>query len=118
MLTKATKANKESDRHPAPAHTPIPDDWTEMSNVETAPKYPVAPIRRSDARLKHMHSEQWSITPTVVQKLSGSNANRVKEYLETPPKVEQRLKKYNQDYGWLSAEQGEGSPTRVSEVAC
>ena len=26
------------------------------------------------------HSEQWSITPTVVQKLSGSNANRVKDY--------------------------------------
>jgi len=44
------------------------------------------------------HTEQWSITPTVVQKLSGSNANRVKDYLETPRgraeirEIQQRLR--------------------------
>ena len=46
------------------------------------------------------HSEQWSITPTVVQKLLSSNVNRVKEYLERHLKVEQSLEKYNKDYGY------------------
>ena len=39
------------------------------------------------------HSEQWLITPTAVQKLLSSNANRVKEYLERHLKVEQSLEK-------------------------
>ena len=119
---KATKANKESDRHQAPAsapvHTPIPDDWTEMSNAELngsqIPGSADEKIRRSIEALYEYnegrsHSEQWSITPTVVQKLSGSNANRVKEYLERHPKVEQRLKKYNKDYGYQQ-NRGKGHP--------
>lgn len=115
---KATKAVKESDRPLAPAHTPIPDDWTEMSNGELngsqIPGSADEKIRRSIEALYEYnegrsHSEQWSITPTVVQKLSGSNANRVKEYLEKHPKVEQRLKKYNQDYGYQQ-NRGKGHP--------
>ena len=112
------KAAKSSDRPPAPAHTPIPDDWTEMSNGELngsqIPGSADEKIRRSIEALYEYnegrsHSEQWSITPTVVQKLSGSNANRVKEYLERHPKVEQRLKKYNQDYGYQQ-NRGKGHP--------
>ena len=115
---KATKAVKESDRHQAPVHTPIPDDWTEMSNEELngsqIPGSADEKIRRSIEALYEYnegrsHSEQWSITPTVVQKLSGSNANRVKEYLERHPEVEQRLKKYNQDYGYQQ-NRGKGHP--------
>ena len=61
-----------------PAHIPIPDDYNEG----------------------RLHSEQWSTTSTVVQKLSGSNANRVKDYLARHPKVERQLEQYNQDYGY------------------
>ena len=121
-----SKAVKSSDRHQTPAHTPIPDDWTEMSNAELngsqIPGSADEKIRRSIEALYEYnegrcsygaapptHSEQWSITPTVVQKLSGSNANRVKEYLERHPEVEQRLKKYNQDYGYQQ-NRGKGHP--------
>ena len=113
-----SKAVKSSDRHQTPAHTPIPDDWTEMSNGELngsqIPGSADEKVRRSIEALYEYnegrsHSEQWSITPTVVQKLSGSNANRVKEYLERHPKVEQRLKKYNQDYGYQQ-NRGKGHP--------
>ena len=123
---QTSKAAKSSDRPLAPAHTPIPDDWTEMSNEELngsqIPGSADEKIRRSIEALYEYnegryscgeasptHSEQWSITPTVVQKLSGSNANRVKEYLERHPKVEQRLKKYNKDYGYQQ-NRGKGHP--------
>ena len=115
---QTSKAAKSSDRHQTPAHTPIPDDWTEMSNGELngsqIPGSADEKVRRSIEALYEYnegrsHSEQWSITPTVVQKLSGSNANRVKEYLERHPKVEQRLKKYNQDYGYQQ-NRGKGHP--------
>ena len=123
---KSVKSVKSSDspterlrqRPQAPAHTPIPDDWTEMSNGELngsqIPGSADEKVRRSIEALYEYnegrsHSEQWSITPTVVQKLSGSNANRVKEYLERHPKVEQRLKKYNQDYGYQQ-NRGKGHP--------
>ena len=105
-------------RPPAPAHTPIPDDWTEMSNAalngSQIPGSADEKIRRSIEALHEYnegrsHSEQWSITPTVVQKLSGSNANRVKEYLARHPKVEQSLKKYNRDYGYQQ-NRGKGHP--------
>ena len=117
-LRQRHKAPKESDRHQTPAHTPIPDDWTEMSNAELngsqIPGSADEKVRRSIEALYEYnegrsHSEQWSITPTVVQKLSGSNANRVKEYLERHSKVEQRLKKYNQDYGYQQ-NRGKGHP--------
>ena len=112
------KAFKQSDRHQAPAHTPIPDDWTEMSNAELngsqIPGSADEKIRRSIEALYEYnegrsHPEQWSITPTVVQKLSGSNANRVKDYLSRHPKVEQRLEQYNQDYGYQQ-NRGKGHP--------
>ena len=131
---KATKANdhttaktaKESDtpsewlrqRLEAPARTSIPDDWTEMSNGELngsqIPGSADEKIRRSiealyDYNEGRSHTEQWSITPTVVQKLSGSNANRVKDYLERHPKVERRLEKYNRDYGYQQ-NRGKGHP--------
>ena len=105
-------------RNQAPAHTPIPDDWTAMGNAELngsqIPGSADEKIRRSvqalyDYNEGRSHSEQWSITPTVVQKLSGSNANRVKDYLARHPKVEQRLEKYNQDYGYQQ-NRGKGHP--------
>ena len=115
---QTSKAAKSSDLPLAPAHTPIPDDWTEMSNGELngsqIPGSADEKVRRSIEALYEYNegrssSEQWSITSTVVQKLSGSNANRVKEYLERHPKVEQRLKKYNQDYGYQQ-NRGKGHP--------
>ena len=71
-------------------------------------------IRRSiealyDYNEGQSHSEQWSITSTVVQKLSGSNANRVKDYLARHPKVERQLEQYNQDYGYQQ-NRGKGHP--------
>ena len=105
-------------RHQAPVHTPIPDDWTEMSNGELngsqIPGSADEKIRRSIEALYEYnegrsHSEQWSITPTVVQKLSGSNTNRVKDYLERHSKVEQRLERYNRDYGYQQ-NRGKGHP--------
>ena len=53
--------------------------------------------------------EQWSITPTVIQKLSGSNANRVKSYLLSHSEVAKRLEKYNKDYGYQQ-NRGKGNP--------
>ena len=124
--TKVAKTVKESDtpsewlrqRLEAPARTPIPDDWTEMSNTELngsqIPGSADEKIRRSIEALYEYnegrsHPEQWSITPTVVQKLSGSNANRVKDYLERHSKVEQRLERYNRDYGYQQ-NRGKGHP--------
>ena len=71
-------------------------------------------IRRSaqalyDYNEGRSHSEQWSITSTVVQKLSGSNANRDKEYLARHLKVERQLEQYNQDYGYQQ-NRGKGHP--------
>ena len=131
---KAAKAVKESDtpaerlrqRPPAPARTPIPADWTTMSNGELngsqIPGSADEKIRRSIEALYEYnegrfscgeasptHTEQWSITPTVVQKLSGSNANRVKDYLERHAKIEQRLEQYNRDYGYQQ-NRGKGHP--------
>ena len=116
--TKVAKTVKESDRLEAPARTPIPDDWTEMSNGELngsqIPGSADEKIRRSIEALYEYNegrspSEQWSITPTVVQKLSGSNANRVKDYLERHSEVERRLAQYNQDYGYQQ-NRGKGHP--------
>ena len=117
-------AAKASDQKPSnspskePAHTPIPDDWTEMSNAELngsqIPGSADEKIRRSIEAIYEFNeerssAEQWSITPTVIQKLSGSNANRVKAYLESHPKVVKTLKKYNQDYGYHQ-NRGKGTP--------
>ena len=124
-----SKAAKQSDRLLAPAHKLIPDDWTEMSNAELngsqIPGSADEKIRCSIEALYEYNegrcsigaaspspSEQWSITPTVVQKLSGSNANRVKDYLERHPKVERRLEKYNKDYGYQQ-NRGKGHPREL-----
>ena len=53
--------------------------------------------------------EQWSITPTVIQKLSGSNANRVKAYLSDHPKVVKTLERYNKGFGYHQ-NRGKGTP--------
>ena len=115
---KAAKATQKRDHPQSPARIPIPDDWTEMSNGELngsqIPGSADEKIRRSIEALHEYnegrsHPEQWSITPTVVQKLSGSNANRVKDYLSRHPKVEQRLEQYNQDYGYQQ-NRGKGHP--------
>lgn len=47
--------------------------------------------------------DQWSITPTTLQKLSGSNVNRVKDYLICHPEVAKMLEQNNSDL-WLSSE--------------
>ena len=102
----------------APAHTPIPSDWTEMSNAELngsqIPGSADEKIRRSIEAVYEYNegkdaADQWSITPTVIQKLSGSNANRVKGYLARHPKVVERLKQYNRDYGYHQ-NRGKGNP--------
>ena len=51
--------------------------------------------------------EQWSITPMVIQKLSGSNANRVRAYIQSYPGVKERLEKYNVSY---QQNRGKGHP--------
>ena len=121
-----TPTERHRQRPPVPAHISIPDDWTEMSNGELngsqIPGSADEKVRRSIEALYEYNegrysygataptpSEQWSITPTVVQKLSGSNANRVKEYPERHPKVERRLEKYNKAYGYQQ-NRGKGHP--------
>ena len=112
------RLNKKSDRPQSSAHTPIPDDWTEMSNAELngsqIPGSADEKIRRSIEALhayneERAFAEQWSITPTVVQKLSGSNANRVKDYLSRHADIAKRLEKYNKDYGYQQ-NRGKGDP--------
>lgn len=109
---------KASDPDKEPAHTPIPDDWTAVSNDELngsqIPGSADEKIRRSIEAIHEFNeeretAEQWSITPTVIQKLSGSNANRVKAYLESHPKVVKTLEAYNKDYGYHQ-NRGKGSP--------
>lgn len=102
----------------APAHTPIPDDWTEMSNTDLngsqIPGSADEKVRRSIEALylyneERAPIERWSITPTVIQKLSGSNANRVRYYLDHHPQVVERLEKYNSDFGYHQ-NKGKGHP--------
>ena len=92
-----------------PAHTPIPDDWREMSNAELngshIPGSADEKIRRSIEAVQEFNAgldkeDQWSITPTVLQKLSGSNANRVKDYLSRHPDIAEMLKQYNSGFGY------------------
>ncbi len=106
------------DRSQSPAHTPIPDDWTEVSNADLngsqIPGSADEKVRRSIEALyeyneERAFAEQWSITPTVVQKLSGSNANRVKDYLLRHADIAKRLEKYNKDYGYQQ-NRGKGDP--------
>ena len=114
------RLTEESDRQrPQPqTHTPIPDDWTEMGNAELngsqIPGSADEKIRRSIEAFyayneERAFAEQWSITPTVVQKLSGSNANRVKDYLLRHADIAKRLEKYNKDYGYQQ-NRGKGDP--------
>ena len=92
-----------------PAHTPIPDDWREMSNAELngshIPGSADEKIRRSIEAVQDFNAgldkeDQWSITPTVIRKLSGSNGNRVKDYLSRHPKAVQMLEQYNSGFGY------------------
>ena len=121
--TQSKKSNHltekcDRQRPQSQTHTPIPDDWTEMSNAELnglqIPGSADEKIRRSIEALyayneERAFAEQWSITPTVVQKLSGSNANRVKDYLLRHADIAKRLEKYNQDYGYQQ-NRGKGDP--------
>ncbi len=111
-ISKASAPAKEL------AHTPIPDDWTEMSNADLngsqIPGSADEKIRRSieaiyDFNEGRSPDEQWSITPTVIQKLSGSNANRVKAYLSDHPKVVKTLERYNKGFGYHQ-NRGKGTP--------
>ncbi len=92
-----------------PAHTPIPDDWREMSNAELngshIPGSADEKIRRSIEAVQDFNAgldkeDQWSITPTVIRKLSGSNGNRVKDYLERYPEIAEMLEQYNSGFGY------------------
>ena len=114
----AAPTSKASAPAKEPAHTPIPDDWTEMSNADLngsqIPGSADEKIRRSIEAIHEFNEgqaavDQWSITPTVIQKLSGSNANRVKAYLASHPKVVKTLAKYNKDYGYHQ-NRGKGTP--------
>ena len=116
--TSSTEKKRQKERAIVPAHTPIPDDWTEMSNAELngsqIPGSADEKIRRSIEAFyayneERAFAEQWSITPTVVQKLSGSNANRVKDYLSRHADIAKRLEKYNKDYGYQQ-NRGKGDP--------
>jgi len=112
-LLQEQKAEQQSavvqKNKPAPAHTPIPDDWTEMSNAELngsrLPGSADEKIRRSIEAIQAFNAglereDHWAITPTVVKKLSGSNANRVSDYLERHSETAQMLERYNKDYGY------------------
>ena len=116
--TSSTDTKQKKGRAIALARTPIPDDWTEMSNAELngsqIPGSADEKIRRSIEAFyayneERAFAEQWSITPTVVQKLSGSNANRVKDYLLRHADIAKRLEKYNKDYGYQQ-NRGKGDP--------
>ena len=106
-----TEIASESKPAPAsePAHTPIPDDWREMSNAELngshIPGSADEKIRRSIAAVQDFNAgldkeDQWSITPTTLKKLSGSNGNRVKDYLGRHPETAQMLEQYNSGFGY------------------
>ena len=116
--TSSTDTKQKKGRAIALARTPIPDDWTEMNNAELngsqIPGSADEKIRRSIEAFyayneERAFAEQWSITPTVVQKLSGSNANRVKDYLLRHADIAKRLEKYNKDYGYQQ-NRGKGDP--------
>ena len=126
LLQKQSKALKQAQAQtqpkkepaPAPVHTPIPDDWTEMSNAELngsqIPGSADEKVRRSIEALYLYNEERetvdrWSITPTVIQKLSGSNANRVRYYLDHHLEVVDRLEKYNSEFGYHQ-NKGKGHP--------
>ena len=102
------------------SHTPIPDDWTEMSNAELngsqIPGSADEKIRRSIEAFKAFNEgkqfkEQWSIVPTVIQRLSGSNHNGVKDYLKRHTEVAEALEKYNEEQGYgYHQNRGKGHP--------
>ena len=106
---KQAQTATQTKNEPAPAHTPIPDDWTEMSNAELngsqIPGSADEKVRRSieafyEFNEERAAAERWSITPTVIKKLSGSNANRVRYYLDHHPQVVERLEQYNSAFGY------------------
>ena len=114
----SARSKQQRESAVAPSHTPIPEDWTEMSNTELngsqIPGSADEKIRRSIEAFyayneERPFAEQWSITPTVIQKLSGSNANRVRSYLLSHAAVARRLEKYNKDYGYQQ-NRGKGDP--------
>ncbi|MGI8936258.1 MAG: protelomerase family protein [Phormidesmis sp.] len=103
--TEATAPSYQS----KPKHTPIPDDWQQMSNAELngsrIPGSADEKIRRSIEAAQELNAglereDQWSITPTILQKLSGSNANRVRDYLNRHPETAQMLEQYNSGFGY------------------
>ena len=92
-----------------PKRTPIPDDWREMSNADLngsrLPGSADEKVRRSIEAIQEFNAgldkeDQWAITPTVIQKLSGSNANRVRDYLSRHPETEAMLEQYNSGFGY------------------
>ena len=107
--TTKAKTTDKAKVESGPAHTPIPDDWCEMSNEmlngSRIPGSADEKIRRSIEAVQAFNEgldteDQWAITPTVLQKLSGSHANRVKDYLSRHPKTAQLLEQYNEGYGY------------------
>ncbi len=108
-IESADKAAITPSRQSAPKHTPIPDDWQEMSNAvlngSRLPGSADEKIRRSIAAVQDSNAgldkeDQWAITPTILKKLSGSNANRIRDYLNCHPETAQMLERYNSGYGY------------------
>ncbi|MEL6776519.1 MAG: protelomerase family protein [Cyanobacteria bacterium J06597_16] len=100
-------------------HLPTPDDWTTISNADLLGAYSQVPgsaeekIRRSiEAFQEHNaglpDAEQWAITPTVIQKLSGSRAGTVKAYIDRQ-EAKEMLWQYNSGFGYHQ-NRGKGNP--------
>ncbi|MGB7313306.1 MAG: protelomerase family protein [Nodosilinea sp.] len=109
LKTKKAASSSAATAQSKPDYTPIPNDWREMSNAELngsrIPGSADEKIRRSIEAAQDFNAgmdkeDQWSITPTILQKLSGSNANRVKDYLSRHPETAQMLAQYNSGFGY------------------
>ncbi|NEP18834.1 MAG: hypothetical protein F6J97_18360 [Leptolyngbya sp. SIO4C1] len=119
-LLKEKQAEQTAEVKPKPKkeHKPIPDDWTKATNDELngdrSPGSADEKIRRSiEAFQEHNtglpESEQWAITPSVIQQLSGSHSNRVKDYLKRHPETVKMLEQYNSGFGYHQ-NRGKGNP--------
>ncbi|MEO1445150.1 MAG: protelomerase family protein [Cyanobacteria bacterium J06635_11] len=119
-LLKEKQAEQAAEVKPKPkrSHKPTPDDWTKATNAELAgdrtPGSADEKIRRSIEAFQEHNAglpevEQWAITPTVIQKLSGSNSTRVQDYLARHPETVEMLEQYNAGFGYHQ-NRGKGNP--------
>ncbi|MEM8809430.1 MAG: hypothetical protein AAGF01_25695, partial [Cyanobacteria bacterium P01_G01_bin.38] len=119
-LLKEKQAEQAAEAAPKPkrSHKPTPDDWTQASNADLngdrTPGSADEKIRRSIEAFQEHNAglpevEQWAITPTVIQKLSGSNSTRVQDYLARHSETVEMLEQYNAGFGYHQ-NRGKGTP--------